>query len=105
MAAALERFAADLTQGHGGPDPRALALAGDLQASLPDAQVLLFGSRATGDWRPSSDIDLAVIGGDKDAAEEALAQICAQGQPYADLPSTLYRHLKPDGLPRQQAAA
>ena len=92
MAAALERFTTDSTQGHGGPDPRALALAGDLQASLPDAQVLLFGSRAAGNWQSGSDIDLVVIGGDRDTAEEALAQICAQEQPYAELPSTQIFH-------------
>ncbi len=34
------------------PDPRALALAGELQDRLPGAQVLLFGSRATGAWTP-----------------------------------------------------
>ena len=67
MAAALERFTADPTQGHGDPDPRALALAGNLQASLPDAQVLLFGSRAIGNWQSGSDIDLVVIGGDRDS--------------------------------------
>lgn len=88
MAAVWERFTADSTQGHGGPDPRALALAGGLQASLPDAQVLLFGSRAAGNWQSGSDIDLAVIGGDRDTAEEALAQICTQEQRYAELPST-----------------
>ena len=65
----------DLEYGQGNPDPRALAVAGGLQARLPDAQVLLFGSRATGTWRPESDLDLAVIGGDRDAAEEALAQL------------------------------
>lgn len=92
MAAALERCTADPTQGHDGPDPRALALAGDLQASLPDAQVLLFGSRAAGNWQSGSDIDLAVIGGDRGTAEEALAQMCAQGQPYAELPSTQIVH-------------
>ena len=55
--------------GDGAPDPRALALAGALQDRLPDARVLLFGSRATGAWTPGSDIDLAVIGGAKPAAK------------------------------------
>lgn len=93
MAAALERFAAGRSQGRGGPDPRALALAGELQARLPGAQVLLFGSRAMGDWMPGSDIDLAVIGGDRDTAEETLAQIRGQAaQPYADWPSAQIFH-------------
>lgn len=47
---------------NGVPDPRALAVAAALQARLPDARVLLFGSRAMGNWMPGSDIDLAVIG-------------------------------------------
>ena len=68
----------DPTYGQGNPDPRALELAGALQKHLPEADVLLFGSRAIGDWRPQSDIDLAVIGGDPDAAEEAIAQLQSQ---------------------------
>ena len=67
------------------PDPRALALAGELQALLPDAQVLLFGSRATGTWTSGSDIDLAVIGGRRDAAEAALERVRSRERnPYAD---------------------
>ena len=93
MTTALEQFTADRSPDQGGPDPRALALAGELQARLPGAQVLLFGSRAMGNWMPSSDIDLAVIGGDRDAAEETLAQIRGQVvQPYADLPSAQIFH-------------
>ncbi len=65
----------DLEHGHGVPDPLALALVAKLQEQLPDTQVLLFGSRAVGDWRPGSDVDLAVIGGDRDATEEAIAQL------------------------------
>ena len=53
----------DLKYGHGVPDPLALALVTKLQERLPDAQVVLFGSRAIGDWSPGSDVDLAVIGG------------------------------------------
>lgn len=69
--------AATLKYGQGDPDPRALALAGELQARLPDVQVLVFGSRAVGNWHPGSDLDLAVIGGNADAAEEALGRITA----------------------------
>ena len=92
MVVALEQSAADRSPGQGGPDARALALTGALQARLPDAEVLLFGSRALGDWRPESDLDLAVIGNDRDAAEEALAQsaaLCAElydgDAPYTQL--------------------
>ena len=62
-----------------GPDARALAVASALQARLPDAQVLLFGSRATGSWRPRSDIDLAVIGVEDNTA----ADIRNQARPYS----------------------
>ena len=36
----------DPAYGQGNPDPRALELAGALQQHLPEADVLLFGSRA-----------------------------------------------------------
>ncbi len=42
-------------------DEIALALAGTLQARVAPAQVLLFGSRARGDWTAESDIDLMVL--------------------------------------------
>jgi hypothetical protein len=83
---AREQQTLDPAYGQGSPDPRALELAGTLQQHLPEADVLLFGSRAIGDWRPQSDIDLAVIGGDPDAAEEAIAQLQSQEtHPHAQL--------------------
>ena len=61
----------DTTEDHGQPDPRALAVAQALQRQLPDtAEVVLFGSRASGDWQPWSDIDLAVIDVDRDREKE-----------------------------------
>lgn len=87
MDAAPEQFAADLEHGRGRPDPRALALAGELQDLLPGTQVLLFGSRAMGTWHPESDIDLAVIGGDRDAADEALRGIDINEWPPGELQS------------------
>lgn len=83
---AREQQTLDPAYGQGSPDPRALELAGALQQHLPEADVLLFGSRAIGDWRPQSDMDLAVIGGDPDAAEEAIAQLQSQeAHPHAQL--------------------
>ena len=79
------RGAATLEHGHGGPDARALALAGELQTRLPGTQVLLFGSRAMGTWHPGSDIDLAVIGGDRAAAHEALKGIDTNDWPPGEL--------------------
>ena len=64
-----------LNAGHGTPDPRALAVASALQRHLPDAQVLLFGSRATGSWQPGSDIDLAVIGVEENTAPAIRKQV------------------------------
>ena len=87
-----EQQTVDLEYGHGVPDPLALTVAAELQAQLPDTEVLLFGSRAAGNWQPESDIDLAVIGGDRDAAQKALAQmrsfceaIYDRYSPYAQL--------------------
>lgn len=42
-------------------DPHALTLARRLQDQVAPAQVVLFGSRARGDWHAASDIDLLVI--------------------------------------------
>ncbi len=58
-----------------GPDPRALAVVGALQERLPDARMLLFGSRARGGWRANSDIDLAVIGAERRAVDAACRQV------------------------------
>ena len=53
------------------PDPRALAVVGVLQGRLPDTkEIVLFGSRAMGNWRPWSDLDLAVSGVPADRASE-----------------------------------
>ena len=87
MVTAPEQFAADLEHGQGRPDPRALMLAGELQDLLPGTQVLLFGSRAMGTWHPGSDIDLAVIGGNRDAANEALRGIDTGDWPPGELQS------------------
>ena len=48
------------------PDPHALATARAAQAQLPDATVILFGSRAIGRHRSSSDIDLLVVTSERD---------------------------------------
>ena len=53
------------------PDPRALAVVGVLQGRLPDTkEIVLFGSRAMGNWQPWSDLDLAVSGVPADRASE-----------------------------------
>lgn len=68
--------------GTGEPGPRALAVVRALQDQLPDAEVVLFGSRAAGTWHPWSDLDMAVIGVEHDRAQEneawELARTAAQ---------------------------
>ena len=59
----------------GRADPLAVALAGAVQQSVTPARVILFGSRARGDHRPDSDIDLMVI---TDAADTAATEIKAK---------------------------
>jgi hypothetical protein len=41
-------------------DPRISAIASGIAAVIPDAQILLFGSRAKGTSRPDSDVDLLI---------------------------------------------
>ncbi len=41
-------------------DPRISAIASGIAASIPEAQVRLFGSRARGTARPDSDVDLLI---------------------------------------------
>ena len=45
----------------GGADPRALQVARDLREAVDVECVILFGSRARGDWTERSDIDLMII--------------------------------------------
>ena len=61
------------------PDPTALALARRVQEALHPDVVILFGSRAVGDYRPDSDIDLLVINKKEEpAAAKARANQAAQ---------------------------
>ena len=61
---------ADITQaapGHAGPDARALRVARELRDAIDVECIILFGSRARGDWTERSDIDLMII--DPDLSE------------------------------------
>ena len=53
------------------PDPEGLAIARDMQERLKPAQVILQGSRATGDHRPDSDVDLMAVCADSSAVKDA----------------------------------
>ena len=53
------------------PDPEALAIARGMQERLQPAEVILLGSRATGDHRQDSDVDLMAVCPDEAAVREA----------------------------------
>ena len=55
----------------GVPDPLGLTLAQEMQERLRPAEVILLGSRAAGDHRPDSDVDLMAVCTDEDAVREA----------------------------------
>ena len=54
----------------GTPDPVGLAVAEKIQERLRPAEIILLGSRAAGDHRPDSDVDLMAICPDEDAVRE-----------------------------------
>ena len=51
------------------PDPEGLAIAREIQQKVQPAEVILGGSRAVGEHRPDSDVDLTAIAPDDDSAE------------------------------------
>lgn len=54
----------------GAPDPVGLAVAQEMQERLRPAEVILLGSKAAGDHRPDSDVDLMAVCPGEDAARE-----------------------------------
>lgn len=52
----------DLKKHAGRPDPLALRIVRQIADVVSPYHVVLFGSRARGDWKPHSDIDLVIIG-------------------------------------------
>ena len=95
-APVLETPVAKVDRGNGQPDPRALALIRALQQQLPDTQVVLFGSRAAGDWRPGSDIDLAVIGMPEPDSRDMLRNLTDLADTLAQQQYHRAPHLLPD---------
>lgn len=74
-----------------GPDPQAIRTARALQRARPSSAVILFGSRARTDWRPSSDIDLMLVEDTTDwvrrvCRDQAYRMACAE---YVDAPPAL----------------
>ena len=60
-----------MSPGRNGPDPEALAIAREMQERLQPAEVILLGSRAAGDHRHDSDVDLMAVVPDETTAKEA----------------------------------
>ena len=57
----------------GSPEPLGLQVAGEVQKAVAPATVILYGSRAAGDHRSDSDVDLMIIAPDRSAAGSATA--------------------------------
>ena len=55
------------------PDPVGLAIARGIQQKVQPAEIVLCGSRAVGDHRPDSDVDLTAIAPDDESAEQTKA--------------------------------
>ena len=50
------------------PDPEGLAIAREIHTKVRPAEIILGGSRAVGDHRPDSDVDLMAVAPDEDSA-------------------------------------
>ena len=50
------------------PDPEGLAIAREIQRKVRPAEIILGGSRASGDHRPDSDVDLMAVAPDEETA-------------------------------------
>ena len=60
------------------PDPEGMAIAREIQEKVRPAEIILGGSRAAGDHRPDSDVDLTAVAPDEAAAgrtEETLREL------------------------------
>ena len=58
-----------MTTPHSSPDPVGLVIAREIQERVHPAEIILSGSRAAGDHRPDSNVDLTAIAPDEAAAE------------------------------------
>ena len=57
------------------PDPVGLAIAREIQERMRPAEIILSGSRAAGDHRPDSDVDLTAVAPDEAAADRTKEKI------------------------------
>ena len=65
--------AAYLNISRSAPDPLGLAIGREIQQKVHPAEIILCGSRAVGDHRPDSDVDLTAIAPDDASAERTKA--------------------------------
>ena len=66
-------------------DPIGLAVAQAAQDAVPEATVILFGSRARGDHRPNSDVDLLVVVNDTSELSGRRVKNTADGAAWSKL--------------------
>ena len=64
----------EMTKMNTGPDPEGLSIAQATENAVAPATVILYGSRAAGDHRPNSDVDLIIIAHDHRSAGTAAAE-------------------------------
>ena len=94
----MARIGREQSQGSG-PDPRALIIARQVQAEST-GQVYLFGSRARGDWRPDSDIDIMII--EEDPSPSRLRELASFITRFNPQTQELYQREDPwDWVPLQ----
>ena len=75
-------------------DPKALATARELALLIPNDAMMLFGSRARGDHRPDSDIDILLL---SDTAQEGVHQTAYPGSRGTGRSQGLWRAPTPRG--------
>ena len=81
-------------------DAQALAIATAVQAAVAPATVILFGSRAVGDYRPDSDVDLLVVSDEANPKDTAFRAKKAAAAFMRDCPPDL--EVNPMGISRRE---
>lgn len=84
----------------GQTDAQALAIAQAVQEAVAPATVILFGSRAVGDYRPDSDVDLLVITDEANPKDAAARARKAATEYMQRCPPDL--EVNPKGISRQE---
>lgn len=85
---------------HSQTDAQALAIAAAVQAEMAPATVILFGSRAVGDYRPDSDVDLLVVSDEANPKDTAFRAQKAAAAFMRNCPPDL--EVNPMGISRRE---